>query len=215
MSAMSLTRGEYVAACLAAIGSPATVEHRVALESWIVQEWSEATDQGPTDNALDLTDYEPGAVPFNAFGPGYQYHVWNYPSLAEGAQAFHDILQGVQYTALLGLLRSPNSTAEQLTAARNATSWGYCNPALVLFARANLAFLEALIVPGAGPVPPPPTVEVDMVYTRSPNFLVRGDKKAGIPTPDALAAIVAQGIPEKKLTAAELDALTTVRWGQL
>jgi hypothetical protein len=64
------------------------------------------------------------------------------------------------------------------------------------------------------PVPTPST-EVDMIYTLNPNYLVRGDKKTGIPNPAALDSLRAQGIPEKKLTAEQLGALATVPWGQL
>jgi hypothetical protein len=67
----------------------------------------------------------------------------------------------------------------------------------------------------AAPVPSPTPLEVDMIYTLNPNYLVRGDKKTGIPNPAALDSLRAQGIPEKKLTAEQLGALATVPWGQL
>lgn len=189
---MALTRGEYVAACLAAVPSPATVEHRVALQARVLQEWSEATDRGPTDDALDLTEYEPGAVPFNSFGNPPE-HVWNYPTLAEGAKAFHDILQAPEYATLVVMLESTASTADQIIAEWNKTAWGYCHPALVVMARANLAALEALIVPGAGvPVPPlvpPPSGRPTADQLVARQLVVLGDSFApGIVSQDAIVA---------------------------
>ena len=46
-------------------------------------------------------------------------------------------------------------------------------------------------------------------------WLVVDDQKAGVPSPTALAALQAEGIPTASMTEAELNALTTVQWGGL
>lgn len=173
---MTVTRIEYVKACLAALGAPACQNNIDVMQAKIIQEWSGASGKGPTDNALDLTESEPGVTPFNTFGGGL--HVWNYETLAEGAKAFHDILQAFQYGEVVAFLKAC-SPAESTMDAWNRTAWGFCNPAFIGQYRANRSFYDALVVadhspapaPAPAPRPPAPLPEVsDMaVITTDPN----------------------------------------------
>lgn len=45
-------------------------------------------------NPMDTTLPEPGAVPYNSFGPGGEYHVWSYPSEAVGISATTSTIAG-------------------------------------------------------------------------------------------------------------------------
>ena len=124
-----------------------------ALQARIIQEWGGASDQGPIDNALDLTQVEPGGTPFNTFDD--DLHVWNYTNSEEGAKAFHDILQAEEYATVLADLRS-GANAEKTIADWNLTAWGHCNPAFIQQYRDNRSFYDTLVIPDATVAPPSP-----------------------------------------------------------
>lgn len=71
----------------------------------------------------------------------------------------------------------------------------------------------------AGLWPPAPTEETDMVIVKNTVNggleLVHGDRRAGIPNPTAEAALRAQGITERVMTAEALAELTAVPWGSI
>ena len=165
---MSLTRLHYVDACLAAIGAPMSQDNEDALGARMIQEWGSDSGQGPTDNALDLTQPEPGETPFNTFNG--DLHVWNYTSLTEGVSAFHDILQASEYADVLADLRT-SANAEKTIADWNKTAWGYCNPAFITQYRDNRSHYDTLGIPDATPAPrpapvPPPLPEPHGVPTQ-------------------------------------------------
>lgn len=143
-----LSRLEYVDACLTAIGAPHDNPRHVSLMTKITYEWGNASGMGPTYNALDLTEHEPGATAFNTFGPNGSYHVWNYTSLEQGAKAFHEILQAEVYAKLLHTLKTapPTITADAIIALWNTTPWGYCPPVLVEQTRNNFNHYASLLV---------------------------------------------------------------------
>lgn len=143
---MTLTRLAYIDACASAISAPHTNTVHVSLMTRITQEWGNASDHGPTYNALDLTQIEAGCSPYNSFGPGGGYHVWNYPNLATGAKAFHDIMQAPEYAEVLKLLQQGTVLADIVIDAWNRTNWGYCNPALVSQTRNNFPYYASLLV---------------------------------------------------------------------
>jgi hypothetical protein len=45
-------------------------------------------------NPIDTILYEPGAEPFNTFGPNGRYHVWSYATMVDGIRATADTLAG-------------------------------------------------------------------------------------------------------------------------
>lgn len=150
---MGLTRLAYVNACLHAINAPQLNVQHVSLMTRITQEWGNASGQGPRNNALDLTQYEGGATPFNSFGPDHQYHVWHYPNLSTGVKAFHDIMGGLEYASVLHLLQRgglpgpyERITADEVIAEWNKTPWGYCQPSLVGQTRSNFNRYAKLLV---------------------------------------------------------------------
>ncbi len=92
-------------AVLAALGitpSPVAVNLLVA---WSLAEWGGTNDLAATNNPMATTQPEPGATNWNSAG------VKIYPSLAVGAQATAQTLQGSYYATLLAGLRAGDPAA--------------------------------------------------------------------------------------------------------
>lgn len=75
-------------------------------------------------NGLDTTLGEPGATPYNSFGPNGSYHVWNYPDAKTGIKATLSTMNQPNMAAWTSMMRKPGHTAAQLARAFSLTPWG-------------------------------------------------------------------------------------------
>ena len=65
-------------------------------------------------NPIDTIYPMPGAVPFNSFGPGRQYHVWSYPDLTSGVTATARTFEG--WPVVIAALRNGSSLSVVIAA---------------------------------------------------------------------------------------------------
>jgi len=109
---------QFGSAVLAAIGAPASANNLGAFSAWTAGEGACAAF-----NPLDTTQPESGAWAYNSFGPGGQYHVWNYPSFAVGVQATVTALTNGRYGPILTAFRNDAGVAA-IESAVAASPWG-------------------------------------------------------------------------------------------
>lgn len=78
---MPCRRLAYAKAVLVRGGYQTGVQYQKALVAIMADENSRALW-----NPLDTTRFSPGATPYNSFGPGGSYHVWNYARAVDGVE---------------------------------------------------------------------------------------------------------------------------------
>lgn len=111
-------------------------------------------------NPMDTTLAEPGATPYNSFGPGGLSHVWNYPNAETGVKATVATLLGADMREWATALRLPGATPESLCEAFSRVPWAFVGDQLpaeiVADYRARRRSYRAdrrVVVPGFGPWP--------------------------------------------------------------
>ena len=85
------------------------------IEAWVIQATFE--DSKADWNPTDTTQPVDGATPYNSFGPGGRYHVWNYASAEQGVSAFLSTMGGPEYSPLRRVMLDPTTTTEVILAA--------------------------------------------------------------------------------------------------
>jgi len=83
-----------------------------------------AEDSRAEWNPGDTTLFYPDATPYNDFGPGGQFHVWNYPTGLIGVHSTVATLVQPNMSAWYKAMRTPGLTALQLARAFSQTPWG-------------------------------------------------------------------------------------------
>lgn len=116
---MCTTRLFYARALLKAGGMQTGPEYEFALISVMTGE-----DSTAGWNPMDTTLPRPDAKPYNTFGPGGAYHVWDYPTAEEGVGATISTLRQANMAPFYDLMCRASQTAEQLTRAFAKTPWG-------------------------------------------------------------------------------------------
>jgi hypothetical protein len=116
---MSTTRLFYARAVLAKAAVQRGAEQEQALVAIFTGEDSTA-QWNPGDTTLKV---EP-CSPYNSFGPGGEWHVWNYEKAAQGVDATVDTLLQPNMSRFYEALRLPGATAEELCRAFSMTPWG-------------------------------------------------------------------------------------------
>lgn len=76
-------------------------------------------------NPMDTTLNYPGATPYNSFGPGGIYHVYNYAASLDGVHCTVATLAGEPIRPFYTALKKANLTAVQLCQAFAETAWAY------------------------------------------------------------------------------------------
>ena len=116
---MGTTRLFYARALLVAGGMQRGPQYEQALVAVMTGE-----DSAATWNPLDTTLPRPGATPYNSFGPNSDYHVWNYPTPAEGIAATLATMEQPNMARWFDAMRTEGKTATQLMIAFSLTPWG-------------------------------------------------------------------------------------------
>ena len=75
-------------------------------------------------NPMDTTLGTDGATPYNSFGPGDNWHVWNYPSAEVGIKATIDTLKQPNMARFYDAMCKPDMTSLELTEQFSFTPWG-------------------------------------------------------------------------------------------
>lgn len=89
--------------------------------AWVTQA---TLEDSPADwNPSDTTQPEDGATPFNTFGPGGRYHVWNYVSAEQGISAWLSTIGLPEYAPLRRVLHDPTSDLRTVLAAIATSPW--------------------------------------------------------------------------------------------
>ena len=74
----------------------------------------------PMDTTLAIGDH----TPYNSFGPGGEWHVWNYADASLGVYATVATLEQENMAPFTSLMRKPGHTALDLARAFSRTPWG-------------------------------------------------------------------------------------------
>lgn len=81
-------------------------------------------------NPMDTTRFETGATAYNSFGPGGEYHVWNYPSAHAGVSATVATLHQTNMAVLAEALRNKDLKAPAICRAFSRVPWAYIGDTL-------------------------------------------------------------------------------------
>jgi hypothetical protein len=192
---VDVTRIDFFTRVLQRNGWPVADQSLLALTTVAVAEGAHAT-WNPTDTIL----WEPGATPYNSFGPGNRYHVWNFPDLETGVTATARTIGA--WPVVAAAFREASSARVILAAYDESDGVGgnYYTDALPYVA-AKWPAIGLELVAGSDGHPQPIGEDVDVIVQAA------GDAKVyvvgGIPpvkyhlSPSELNALEAFGYPRK------------------
>jgi len=109
---------EFYRRVLADTGAPITMENLRACHAWQRAEGGRAQW-----NPFNTTQDEPGASPYNSFGPGGKYHVMNYRSELDGIRATVTTMKNGHYARILDAFKR-GSDGHAVCTAVDASVWG-------------------------------------------------------------------------------------------
>lgn len=116
---MSTTRLFYARALLYELGIPDGAEREAALIAVMTGE-----DSAAMWNPMDTTVKVEPCSPYNSFGPGESYHVWNYGGALQGVKATAQTIRQANMAAFDNALRKPGLSDLEICRAFSLTPWG-------------------------------------------------------------------------------------------
>lgn len=114
---MGIVNDSFLSSVLREISAPVTGNNIAACHAWMRAEGGNARN-----NPFNTTQGEPGATPYNSFGPNGQYHVMNYPDGVTGIKATVTTLLNGHYAAIVDAFR--HDAGRRICTAVDASVWG-------------------------------------------------------------------------------------------